>query len=160
MYIFVIAFKWMALAFKFSVLTKTHIWKPFNVKIPLNDAFLFWNKENKIPFGLPQKGSGIRMVNIMATIPSSKIIIYSSSLFHTQFSAFMIFFIQKKAHLVSTQGPLTLIFIVYLWQRTWHGWWVLLLHQGLFRLDVPTSNQRRHYCMKIITRHVRFECSD
>ena len=29
----------MALAFKLSVLNKTHIWTPFNVRIPLNDPF-------------------------------------------------------------------------------------------------------------------------
>ena len=45
--------KWMALTFKLSVLKKTHIWKPFNVLIPLNDAFLFRNKSNQILFGPP-----------------------------------------------------------------------------------------------------------
>ena len=43
----------MALASKLSVLKKTHIWSPFNVKIPLNDDFLLQNKENKILFGPP-----------------------------------------------------------------------------------------------------------
>ena len=43
----------MALVLKLSVLEKTHIWKPFNVLMPLNDAFLFQNKENKILFGPP-----------------------------------------------------------------------------------------------------------
>ena len=41
----------VALAFKLSVLKKTRLWNPFNVSIPLNDAFLFRNKENKILFG-------------------------------------------------------------------------------------------------------------
>ena len=43
----------MALAFKLSVLKKTHIWTQFNVEIPLNDAFLFQNKVNKILFVTP-----------------------------------------------------------------------------------------------------------
>ena len=43
----------MALPFKLSVLKKTRIWKPFNVLIPLNDAFLFRNKEKKILFEPP-----------------------------------------------------------------------------------------------------------
>ena len=32
--------------------------------------------------------------------------------------------------------------------------------EGLFRLDAPTTNRRRRYCMKIITQCVRCECSD
>ena len=44
----------MALASKLSVLKKNpEIWTPFNVQIPLNDAF-FQNKENKI-FWTPQR---------------------------------------------------------------------------------------------------------
>ena len=57
----------MALPFKLSVLKKTRIWKPFNALIPLNDAFLFRNKENKILFGPPppkKKGGWIRTVTI------------------------------------------------------------------------------------------------
>ena len=34
--------------FKLSVLKKTHIWTQFNVNIPLNDAFLFRKKDDKI----------------------------------------------------------------------------------------------------------------
>ena len=48
----------MALPFKLSVLKKNRIWKPFNVLIPLNDAFLFGNKENKILFGYEQSRYG------------------------------------------------------------------------------------------------------
>ena len=47
--------------FKLSVLKKSRIWKPFNVLIPLNNAFLSQNKENKILFGPPppkKKGAG------------------------------------------------------------------------------------------------------
>ena len=43
----------MALSFKLSVLKKTQIWTPFNVRIYLNDALLFQNKKNKILFGPP-----------------------------------------------------------------------------------------------------------
>ena len=43
----------MARAFKLSVLKKTHIWKPFNVLIPLNDALYSVTKKNKILFGPP-----------------------------------------------------------------------------------------------------------
>ena len=48
----------MALVFELSVLKKTHIWKTFNVLIPLNDAFLFRKKEKKILFGPPKKAKG------------------------------------------------------------------------------------------------------
>ena len=40
--------KWGALSFKLSVLKETHIWTPFNVKICLDDALLFQNKDPKI----------------------------------------------------------------------------------------------------------------
>ena len=42
--------KRMAVPFKLSVLKKTRIWKPFNVLIPLNDAFLFRNKKKENTF--------------------------------------------------------------------------------------------------------------
>ena len=45
--------KWGALSLKRSVLKKTHILTPFNVKIATNYAFLFINKENKILLGPP-----------------------------------------------------------------------------------------------------------
>ena len=45
--------KWGALSLKSSVLKKTHILTPFNVKIATNYAFLFINKENKILLGPP-----------------------------------------------------------------------------------------------------------
>ena len=54
----------MALTFKLSVLKKTHIWKPFNVLIPLNDAFLFRNKKTQLLDPPPKKGAGIRIVAI------------------------------------------------------------------------------------------------
>ena len=42
---------------------------PFNVKIPLNDAFLLQNKENKNTFWTqhPKKGAGTQTVANMAT---------------------------------------------------------------------------------------------
>ena len=46
--------KW-ALLLKRSVLKKTHILTPFNVKIASNYAFYFLNKENKILLGPPPK---------------------------------------------------------------------------------------------------------
>ena len=45
--------------------------------IPLNDAFLFPNKENKIPFGPPQKGAGIRTFAIWL---QAHVFAYTSSL--------------------------------------------------------------------------------
>ena len=39
------ALNWMAPSIQTFCIEKTHIWKPFNVLIPLNDAFLFKNKE-------------------------------------------------------------------------------------------------------------------
>ena len=53
----------MALAFKLSALKKTHIWTPFNVEIPLKDAFLFQNKENEILFGPPPQKKRLRDMN-------------------------------------------------------------------------------------------------
>ena len=47
-----------ALSFKLSVLKKTHIWTPFNVKIFLDGALLFQNKENKIVLDSPKKAQG------------------------------------------------------------------------------------------------------
>ena len=66
----------MALSFKLSVLKKTHIWMPFNVYIYLKDALLFQNKENKILFGPPKKGSRIRTVAIC--LPA-QVFVYTSS---------------------------------------------------------------------------------
>ena len=43
---------------KSSVLKKTHILTPFNVKIASNYAFIFLNKENKILLGPPKKAQG------------------------------------------------------------------------------------------------------
>ena len=51
----------VALSLKLSVLKKTHIWTPFNVLIPLNDAFLFQNKENRILFAPPKKAQGYKL---------------------------------------------------------------------------------------------------
>ena len=49
----------MALAFKLSVLKKTHVWTPFNVQIPINDAFLFRNKaKTKYILDPPKKAQG------------------------------------------------------------------------------------------------------
>ena len=55
--------KRVVLAFKLSALKKTHIWTPFNVYIPLNDAFLFRNKENKMLFAPPPKKKRRRDMN-------------------------------------------------------------------------------------------------
>ena len=66
----------MAHVFKLSALKKTHLWKPFNVLIPLNDAFLFRNKENKILFGPPPPKKRRRDTNGRDMAPSICVCLY------------------------------------------------------------------------------------
>ena len=67
----------MALAFKLSVLKKTHIWKPFNLFIPLNDAFLVRNKKIKILFGpSPPPPKRRRDTNGRDMAPSTCVFLY------------------------------------------------------------------------------------
>ena len=66
----------MALVLKLSVLEKTHIWKPFNVLMPLNDAFLFQNKENKILFGPPPQKKRRRDMNGRDMAPITCVCLY------------------------------------------------------------------------------------
>ena len=128
--------KWVALALKFSVLIKTRIWTPFNVSISLNDFFYSETRKIKYFLDPPKKGAEIRTVAIwlhphVFIYRSSlwpefllgrnkwlgaqrnpfiknyfSIIVMYNPLYTPTFQ-YLWYFILKKTHEVSTQGPLT-----------------------------------------------------
>ena len=65
---------------RFPVLKKTHTWTPFNVLIPLNDAFLFRIKENEILFGPPPPKKKAQWYERSRTWLHAHMFVYTSSL--------------------------------------------------------------------------------